>query len=319
MAPILVQPVDRAKTTLQLQPLGPSATVADLKAMIEEVTGDGQSTQRLVMRGRELADAERLDVVGLAAGGRVFLAVSGAAERRQPSVGSARAAVASVEEREVEDHEREEEAQTVEGQVFGSCGTGGAFSVLTRHVEDATGDAVRVCTRPAATLLEFKRDALLRLRCAGQLEDVQSYCFVADGQLLRSDGLVDGSGLHAGSRVVVVPPRRAFGEFFGRCRRRKCLGRLGARSLLAEAARAAVAICVTARSLPAAVAWWFAATWQDPWRLARPSERLSAGRPTRRIRTDLTLHPRTLRYGPGQNPHGEDLTMLFTQGILGGS
>eukprot|EP00434_Breviolum_minutum_P007054 symbB.v1.2.006224.t1/scaffold340.1/size245066/10 len=65
--------------------------------------------------------------------------------------------------------------------------------------------------------------------------------------------------------------------------------------------------------LPRAILTCLLDAWYDPWSLVRPA---SSEVPGRRIRT-LGFTPQMVRYAPGQNPRGEDLTVLLSQGLLG--
>jgi len=305
MAPLLVQPVDASRAPLVLATPVAAATVIELKQLLAERLGTPPVAQRLVARGRVLCDEESLEDAGLAAGGRVFLAVASAL--RTTSAGavvedSFGADVAAEPAAAAEPAEAESEASDQPADRAG-------FEVLVCRVDD--GEELRVFARPTAPTTEFKREALHRLRCPTvSAEELERWSFVCGGRLLSSSGpLEEEPGIRPGARVVVVPPRSpAKLQISGCrmcCRRRSC-----SLSTFIWLLRNSIGILVT---LPRKVLSLLAATWNDPWILVRPNGEEHRGR---RIQT-LRLHPRALVYGPGQNPHGEDLTILFSQGLVG--
>ena len=149
------------------------------------------------------------------------------------------------------------------------------------------GRELRLSTSRDREAVDFKREVLQLLGLVdGQL--------VAQGRLIASGRLT----LRPEELIVVVPPR------VGRARRAwRCLGR-GLRTLLA--------LLLALLRLPQLLLSWLLEAWHDPWSLVRPPERLSPGHVHR-----LGLNPAMIRYAPGQNPRGEDLTALLSQGLLG--
>lgn len=199
------------------------------------------------------------------------------------------------------------------GQGTGGPGTGqtaaGGFEVVARAVD--AEEEVRVFAHAEASLESFRVEVLHRLQRPSAQQEHRSYRFVCDGQLLGDEGRVSECQLRDGSRIIVVPPQcvvvRPSGAgrgWSGACRPSVCLRRLRAigRSLL---------------NFPGALLRCLLEAWRDPWSLVRPPDREEGQGRGRRIH-GFRINARSLRYGPGQNPRGEDLTMLFTQGLVGG-
>ncbi|CAE7399309.1 U2AF35B [Symbiodinium natans] len=127
--------------------------------------------------------------------------------------------------------------------------------------------------------------------------------FVFAGRLLDSEGTLEDQSFEEGDTVVVVAPQA----------RVSCLRRLRRRVVwLLLRLRAFVR---SLWALPWVLASGLRTAWYDPWSIVRPSVP-EEGRRGPRIRT-LGFTAQMARYGPGQNPHGEDLTMVLTQGLLG--
>lgn len=185
----------------------------------------------------------------------------------------------------------------------GSVGSTASASDTTVEVFARTVDSdaeVRVSACMDKEIIELKCEILRHLHHVAPLADVERCSFIFDGHLLESDELLRDVGVDSGARIVVVPPRPD----------PPTRGRCTWRGALRCARRGAGA----ARSLPRATWFWLGRTWHDPWSLVRPDAEVRRGQ---RIH-GLGLHPRLVRYGPGQNPRGEDLTLLFSQGIVGG-
>lgn len=289
ITPIIVKWVT-GTSQLELDPRrlqGPG--VADLKSAIAESTGIEAERQRLVARGRVLLDCENLDAVGLASGGRVFLALL-------PPPPSADEMLAEPPEAEplAELAGAEEPMQR------------GGFHVVVRAL-DADSE-LRVFTTPQGTVEQLKRDILIRLGHSPsvELQEVCRWNFVCDGQLLGHEGSVADHGLQPDARVIVVPPLDKTSRSSRWPKWHQLPGVCARRTMRSVRSLA---------GLPAAILQWLAGVWMDPWSLVRPTLNEGQGR-GRRVHL-LRMHPRTLRYAPGQNPHGEDLTMLLSQGLLG--
>lgn len=301
MAPILVQAVSGAHGLLQLAPLQPGSVVSDLKDAIAARLGIAPELQRLVARGRVLLDPEDLEAVGLATGGRVFLALV-----KNIARDAVHASAPTASDNTIVPVDGANLAPEAEVPQFD------AFEVIVRAV-DAQSE-VLVMVDPDASVTEFKGEALRRLLVLGQCctADVQRYNFVCDGRLLGDHGRMREQTMSAGSRVVVVPrqqvlrrpSRRSCGYciYYPLACMRRCQGGLVQLML----------------GLPFAALRWMADTWEDPWSLVRPNLLDESQQHGRRIQT-FRIHARAFRYGPGQNPHGEDLTVLLSQGLLGGS
>lgn len=297
MASIVVQPVDAACAAMEISSLGPTACVIDLKEVILTRTGAPHALQRLVFRGRILLDSENLEAAGIAGGGRVFLALLS-----RP--GTAMAAEGEVDGLRRNPHNDIDNAES-DADTF--------VEIFVRPVDSE--EEVRVLARPSALALDFKRAALQRLCWPASPEDVDCCRFVCNGQLLTSDDPLAELGVCAGAHVVVVPPR-APGSV-ARSRRGCCQCRSLRLSDLLLCLHQLRLYLYFVWKLPKYMWCWLLTTWYDPWSLVRPSISEEERR-GRRIQT-LGFHQhRNLRFAPGQNPHGEDLTMLFSQGILGG-
>lgn len=248
------------------------------------------ASQRLVLRGRILDDGEILETLSLESGTgaypaqfRLFLAVSksGSASSANTGVSSSSmgagnpvpASVTSPQTQEVSLQQRNDHG----------------FEVLVRWV-DADEDK-RVYVAGGSSIIDFKREALLRLQACPDFAD--SCVFVFDGRMLASDISMQESGLEAGAHIIVVPPRI-------RASRGKCCN--------------PKYFLVWLRSWLTAL-WLFAVScWHDPWTLVRPRGEEEIRR-RNRIRL-LQVNARNLRYAPGNNPNGEDFTLLFSQGLL---
>lgn len=294
MAPVVVHPIGAADDALEVDVPDPAATVADLKVAIEAKAGINVALQRLVVRGRVLDNSESLTTVlpHGGGGGRIFLATSAPKRAKADSTPA------------------EADLACIQGGSSGSRCTatsGSAFEVIVRTIDSEA--EIRVCARPGAPCIELKREILCRLQHIAELKDAELCCFIHDGRMLESEVRLQDAGVSEGACIVVVPPRpspaprcRCSWRGFSQCAKRVYYGGFGA-------------LC----GFPKALWFWLRSTWHDPWSLVRPVDRLQDGaRRGPRIHS-FNLHPRLLRYGPGQNPHGEDLTLLFSQGMLGGA
>jgi len=286
---------------MQLGPFGPAATVAEVKALIAARTGAAAGDQRLVAHGRVLLDEEDLAAAGLASGGRVFLALA------PPP---ATAGGAAVPEPPGDDAAQRAEADGASSDDVDSDSGGCGFEVIAR----AVGVEGEVCVpaHPGMSLAELKEKVVAQLPDPGGAPGGGPTNFVCDGRLLGDSGCLADCGVCDGARIVVVYPAAAARRgrtWLAAPRPLACLRR----------ARAGSAHALSfAFALPGATLRWLLGVWRDPWSLARPPERGEGQGRGRRIH-GFRFHPRALRYGPGQNPHGEDLTVLFSQGLLGGS
>mmetsp|Transcript_38314 Transcript_38314/g.105525 ORF Transcript_38314/g.105525 Transcript_38314/m.105525 type:complete len:314 (+) Transcript_38314:56-997(+) len=312
MAPIVVQPVGGSRATMEIELLPPTAIVADLKSAIAARIGAKPALQRLVARGRVLTDSECLGDAGIAEGGRVFLAIA----RQEDVVGDALGDDGATNDAPEDDIVS---ANAVDyGLDLGATPTRpettrkvvdvGGFEVMVRAMDSE--EDVRVFAQLSAPVIEFKREALRRLHSPVNVQDAEMYKFVCGGRLLGTEGNVSDLGLFVGVRVVVVPPRPLPAQ--PPCRRWRRLLDIGA------VVEWACAFAHAAIGMPRAILQWLFTTWHDPWSLVRPSLQDNTGQGRgRRIQT-LDFRSRSLRYGPGQNPNGEDLTMLLSQGLVGG-
>eukprot|EP00439_Symbiodinium_sp_Y106_P081022 s492_g19.t3 len=127
--------------------------------------------------------------------------------------------------------------------------------------------------------------------------------FVFAGQLLSSEGTLEDQGFEEGDTIVVVAPRVPA----------TCLQCFWLR--MVWLLRGLRAFALGLWMLPWTLGTGLRTAWYDPWSIVRPSVPEEARRGPR-IRT-LGFTPQMARYGPGQNPRGEDLTMVLTQGLVG--
>lgn len=300
MAPIVVQAVSGAPT-FSLELSAAETTVGDLKVRIAEL-GVQMARQRLVARGRILLDDETLGSVGLASGGRVFLAILPERPLEENEVGAAH--VGEPPNAAVPDTTPDRDAVMLE-----SSEAPRGFEVVVRAV-DGEGEA-RVFTLSSSSVAAFKREVLTRLGTTIESEaDLHGYSFVYDGKLIQDDAdSVADCGLGPDARIVVVPPhvRAAMRQ----------PQRLSCRQLPGACLRRSRRVIAAIASFPVAFLAWLTVTWEDPWSLVRPNVAVE-DRPGGRRHHMFRVNPRVVRYGPGQNPHGEDLTALLTQALLGG-
>ena len=160
-----------------------------------------------------------------------------------------------------------------------------AVEVRVRTLE---GQELRVSTSRERKAVDFKRQVLQQL---GLLEAQ----LVANGRLIGEGRLT----LKADDLVVVVPPRAS-----RLCRAWRFMSRV---------LRALRAMLMALLQVPGVLLSWLLQGWHDPWSLVRPRrETPSPGHVHR-----LGLNPQMIRYAPGQNPRGEDLTALLSQGLVG--
>lgn len=302
MAPLTVQPVSGGQV-FDLDPLEVGTDVSDLKEAIGRQTGVAACRQRVVARGRILDNGETLSTLGLASGGRVFLALLPDHLATEDVVPRAAA--------ELEPCVADDDTVTATPSTTGSApAAASGFEVIARAV-DAECE-VTVFTLSSSSIAAFKREALSRLGHLVDAEDeVRGYSFVCDGKLLQDDtATVADCGIGPETRVIVVPPhvRAAM----------RPAPRLSCRQLPGVCLRRSRQIGGFVVAFPSAFLAWFAATWEDPWSLVRPNVSVE-DRPGGRRHHMFRVHHRAVRYGPGQNPHGEDLTVLLTQGLLGGA
>ncbi|CAJ1385611.1 unnamed protein product [Effrenium voratum] len=162
---------------------------------------------------------------------------------------------------------------------------------------------LRLTVKRSLPAREFKQQALLRLGKPAEI----GYKFVASGQLMSSEATLAELGLQDGDVVVVVAPRAPFHVRVARQVRFAICWLLGGLWSLLKAVVCALGV------LPGTMLRWLINAWYDPWSLVRPTSPEVRGR---RIQT-LGFSPQMLRYAPGQNPRGEDLTVLLSQGLIG--
>lgn len=298
---IIVQPVGSCGEALQIEVTPQLSTVADLKAVISSQTGATISSQRLVALGRVLRDAELLEsLIAHAPTGvslKIFLAVR-----------SIRIACG-------QEQERGPEGQTDNFVSGGSSSSKSSslvqaenIQLLVRMVDWQGGETVQMSFSPSMEAAFFMHEVLRELQnqelvLAGE---PCRYRFVSTGKILRPEGTISDAGLKSGDVVVVVPPKASLALRIWR--------------KLMTFIRCAVSSCILLLSLllrfPTLVFEYLCNAWQDPWSLVRPARSAEVINGPR-IRT-LGWTPAMFRYAPGQNPNGEDLTCLFSQGLLGG-
>ncbi|CAE8612575.1 unnamed protein product [Polarella glacialis] len=302
MRRIRVQPVGPSAETLEIEvPDYASASVADLKAAIASCTGAAAAVQRLVSRGRVLEDSELLADAGISAEGRVFLALSAAKLSK------------------TEDNaEKDEEGSSYAGGSSSSSalvrrGPGlepEELELLVRTVDGKEGATIRVAANSLAPASEFKLQALRQLQCSTRMADTSRYSFVTAGRLMSSEASLGELGVRSGDLIVVVPPRASAAVRALRAAQRRW------RSFSRGLRHLVTAVAFLLWGFPCYLWRCLCDAWRDPWSLARPSRQLPEGQRGRRIQT-IGWNPQMQRYAPGQNPNGEDLTALLTQGLLG--
>merc|ERR1719401_394559 len=179
-----------------------------------------------------------------------------------------------------------------------------SYQVFVRTVD--SDSEVSICARHDEPTMVLKCEILRRLPHIAAIADVDRCAFIFDGRLLESDASLEEQGAGVGSKIVVVPPRAMRNS----ARRCSCKG------LLLCARRTSSSSIGVARNLPKTLWQFLHRTWCDPWSLVRPPDmdKLPRGR---RVQT-LNFNERAYRYVPGQNPRGEDFTLLFSQGLIGG-
>ncbi|CAE7464727.1 unnamed protein product [Symbiodinium sp. CCMP2592] len=156
--------------------------------------------------------------------------------------------------------------------------------------EDRT---VEVKSQLAAS--DFKQKVLASL---GEDFSAGGRCsFVFAGQLLSSEGTLEDQGFEEGDTIVVVAPRVPA----------TCLQCLWLRVVWLLSGLRAFALGLW--TLPWTLGTGLRNAWYDPWSIVRPSVPEEARRGPR-IRT-LGFTPQMARYGPGQNPRGEDRCWHF--------
>lgn len=298
---IIVQPVGSCGKALQIEVTPLLSTVADLKAVISSQTGATISSQRLVALGRVLRDAELLEsIIAHAPTGvslKIFLAVrsthvAGDQEERGGSKGQT--------------------GNFVSGgsspSTSSSLAQPESIQLLVRMVDWQEGETVPMSFSPSMQTV-FVMDEVLRELQKQKLVFAGESCayrFVSTGKILRPEGCISDAGLVSGAVVVVVPPKASSALRIWR--------------KLITCTRCAFSLCILLvlqlLRFPTLTLEFLRNALQDPWSLVRPTRAIEVTNGPR-IRT-LGWTPAMFRYAPGQNPNGEDLTCLFSQGLLGG-
>ncbi|CAK9061287.1 Uncharacterized protein SCF082_LOCUS32124 [Durusdinium trenchii] len=196
----------------------------------------------------------------------------------------------------------------VDGRIFLARGSlskkgDGDEIELTVKMVGATG-TWQLRLQADSSTTDFKNQVLLQLNLP--TAELGRYHFVTNGQLMGDVGKLSGL-LKDGDNVVVVPPRVP-----AHLRRIKAIYHWMA-WLLRRLGAVLFMFCRFAWILPGTVLRYTLDAWYDPWSLVRPRGEEVRGRHLR----GLGVTPQMLRYAPGQNPHGEDLTALLSQGLLG--
>ena len=259
-----------------------SDSVLDLMARIETHSGVKASLQRLVLRGRLLPETEGVSTV---AGSTIILI--GTASREQ--------------------HVTEVDTSDYACNAIGNEETSGeGFHVLVRCVDSQSHLNVRVA--PETTTDELKKSVLSQLLKRHCVEtEIQRYSFIFNGRVLAVGETLCEAEVTSGAMIVVIAPDAV--------RRRSAYPCSDLRHCCAHVVACLLGCLLWSRRLPGMVVTWVVALWNDPWSFARPrGPEPASRRPVVRL---LEVPRRAHQYAPGNNPHGEDLTLILSQGLVG--
>lgn len=201
------------------------------------------------------------------------------------------------------------DVSSIDGRIFlarrttGRRGETEEVQLTVKMVDGVSHPGIRINSSLDRLARDFQQEVLLQMNLPLEL----GYKFVTKGRLISESETLRDLELADGDTVVVVPPRanppraanaakRITGLFKGLWQWLLLLFRF-------------------LWLLPRIVLAYLLDAWYDPWSLVRPRA-TGNETPGRRIR-GVGITPQMVRYAPGQNPRGEDLTALLSQGLLG--